>query len=270
MRLNWIRQTQSKLFIFGLIGSVYLLQFYGLWLIPFMDVDFPRPWNVYFVRSVQTSFSIFFIWLVAPRAFERFRFKFKPKTLRLGLIFTFAAGFPNIYYFGVDFKDAWDLFGGIVFALAIGIDEEIYDRGFTFGALERFGMEFALIFSSTFFGLAHFMNYLYGDESLSYVIGHVIDAAAFGYVMAALMLMTGNIYLPILVHTLIDIPWVMMPAPERTEAVTGSTDWASVALYAITNILVARLMIAHMRGDFNRIRTSPRLSKVARSLGLIE
>lgn len=270
MRLNWIRQTQSKLFIFGLIGSVYLLQFYGLWLIPFMDVDFPRPWNVYFVRSVQTSFSIFFIWLVAPRAFERFRFKFKPKTLRLGLIFTFAAGFPNIYYFGVDFKDAWDLFGGIVFALAIGIDEEIYDRGFTFGALERFGMEFALIFSSTFFGLAHFMNYLYGDESLSYVIGHVIDAAAFGYVMAALMLMTGNIYLPILVHALIDIPWVMMPAPERTESVTGSTDWASVALFAITNILVARLMIAQMRGDFNRIRTSPRLSKVARSLGLIE
>lgn len=270
MKLAWIRETRSKVFIFGLIGSVYLLQFYGIWLLPFMDVDFPRPWNVYFVRSVQTAVSIFFIWLVAPKAFERFKFKFKPKSLPIGIAFTIIAGTPNIYYFGVDYKDLWDLFGGIMFALAIGIDEEIYDRGFTFGALERFGMEFALIFSSTFFGLAHFMNYLYGDESFSYVIGHVIDAAAFGYVMAALMLLTGNLYLPILVHALIDIPWVMMPAPERTEAVTGSTDWGNTALYAITNILAARLMIAYMRGDFAKINWPPRLQRAAKYLGLIE
>ena len=55
MKIAWIRETQSKVFIFGLIGSVYLLQFYGLWLLPFMDVDFSRPWNVYFVRAVQTA-----------------------------------------------------------------------------------------------------------------------------------------------------------------------------------------------------------------------
>jgi membrane protease YdiL (CAAX protease family) len=267
MKLERIRQTKSKLAIFALIGFVYFLQFYGIWQLPFMDTDLPRPWNVYFARSVQTIISIFFIWLVAPKVFERFRFKFRPKTLRIGIIFTIFASAPNIYYFGVDFKDAWDLLSGIVFAMAIGVDEEIYDRGFVFGSLERFGREFALIFSAILFGLAHFPNYLYGDESFNYVIGHMIDAASFGYLMAALMLYTGNIWFPILVHGLIDLPWVMMPRVERTEAVTGSTDWGSVIFYSSTCIIVSRVMLYFMQEN---PRLHPKIEKTARYLGLIK
>lgn len=267
MNLERIRQTNSKLAIFALIGFVYFLQFYGIWQLPFMDHDFPRPWNVYFARSVQTIISIFFIWLVAPKVFERFRFKFRPKTLRIGIIFTIFASAPNIYYFGVDFKDAWDLLSGIVFAMAIGVDEEIYDRGFVFGSLERFGMEFALIISAVLFGLAHFPNYLYGDESFDYVLGHMIDAASFGYLIAALMLLTGNIWFPILVHGLIDLPWVMMPKVEKLDAITGGTDWGSVMAYSISSILIARLMILHLQ---KQIKVPARFEKFARYLGLIE
>ena len=270
MNLTWIRQTQSKLFIFGLLGGVYLLQFYGLWLLPFMDVNFPHPWDVYFVRSVQTVISLSLIWLVAPSVFRRFSFKFRPKTFWIGFAFTVIATIPNIYYFGIDYQGFGNLAAGFCFALAIGIDEEIYDRGFSFGALERFGMEFALVVSAVLFGLSHFTNYLYGDESFEYVLGHMVDAATFGYLMAALMLMTGNIWLPILVHGLIDLPWVMMPEKEYSDAISAGTDWFSVLGYALTNILVARVMIFYMRGNFRNINWPSRLQRVAKFLGLIE
>jgi membrane protease YdiL (CAAX protease family) len=270
MNLERIRQSQSKVFIFALIATTYFVQFYGLWALPFMEVNFPRPWDVYFVRAVNTTITLLIVWAVAPLALRRFTFKFRPKTFWIGVIFSIAATIPNIYYFGVKFDGYWDLFGGFIFAMAIGVDEEIYDRIFTFGVLERFGMEFALIVSASLFGLAHFTNYLYGDESFNYVLGHMVDAATFGYLMAALMLMTGNIWLPILVHGLIDLPWVMMPKQEFTEAVTGGTDWLNVAGYAITNILIARVMIFYMKGNFNQLNMPPHLERAARYLGLIK
>ena len=121
MRLNWIRQTQSKLFIFGLIASVYFVQFYGIWALPFLDVNLPHPLDVYFMRTIQTVISLLMIWLVVPRVFKRFTFRFRPKTFWIGIAFTIIATIPNIYYFGVEYKSFWDLAGGIIFALAIGI-----------------------------------------------------------------------------------------------------------------------------------------------------
>ena len=270
MIIRWIRETQSKLFVFGLIGSVYAFNFFGLWRLPYMDVDFPHPWDVYFYRSVQTVLSFLVIWLAAPHVFQRFRFKFRPKTFRIGLVFTIVASVPNIFYFGIEYKGFLNLVSGVVFAMAIGIDEEIFDRGFSFGAFERFGIEFALIASSVLFGLSHFTNYLYGDESLRYNLGHMVDAASFGYLMAAFMLMTGNIWFPIILHGMIDLPWILLPDSEVTDVISNGSDWGNVLIYTVSNIIMARLMLIYMRGDFKRINWPPSLVRALKFLGLVE
>lgn len=267
MNLARIRQTQSKLAIFGLIALVYFTQFFGVWRFAFRFVDLPHPYDVYFARSVNIAISIFFIWLVAPHVLQRLRFRFRPRILPIAIIFTLVAGLPNIFYFGVDYVDLWHLANGVIFALAIGLDEEINDRGFIFGALERFGTEFALAVAAVIFGLAHFPNYLYGDESFNYVLGHMVEVASFGYLMAAFMLLTGNIWLPILVHGLIDLPWVMMSQEENLSIVSGTTDWLNTLGVVVVNLLVARVMLIYLRGDF---KIPPKFERAARFLGLIE
>jgi hypothetical protein len=66
---------------------------------------------------------------------------------------------------------------------------------------------------------------------------------------------------------LIDLPWVMMPRVERTEAVTGSTDWGSVIFYSSTCIIVSRVMLYFMQEN---PRLNPKIEKTARYLGLIK
>lgn len=267
MYLNWFRETQSKLAIFALIGLVYLTQFFGVWRIIFNNLDLPRPYDVYVVRSVNVAISIFFIWLVAPHVLQRLTFKFRARILPFAIIFTLIAGLPNIFHFGVEYQNLSHLVQGVLFAMAIGLDEEINDRGFIFGALERFGTEFALTVSALIFGLAHFPNYLFGDESFNYVLGHMLETASFGYLMAVFMLLTGNLWLPIIIHGLIDIPWVMMPPADNLEIVSGSTNWLNTLAIVAGNILIARAMMIFVAG---KLELPPKLRGFARYLGLIE
>ena len=120
------------------------------------------------------------------------------------------------------------IFESFVFALFIGIDEDLFSRGFAFGVLERYGVWVAAILSSLQFGLLHLGNIVWGGQSAVYTIGQAINAGAFGFLAAALMVYSGTILVPILMHGLCDMPMQFETTAQYTKKVTGNGDWVSV------------------------------------------
>ena len=113
------------------------------------------------------------------------------------------------------------IFESFVFALFIGIDEDLFSRGFAFGVIERYGVWIAAILSSLQFGLLHLGNFVWGGQSAVYTIGQAISAGAFGFLAAALMVYSGSILVPILMHGLCDMPMQFETAAQYTKKVTG-------------------------------------------------
>ena len=70
------------------------------------------------------------------------------------------------------------IFESFVFALFIGIDEDLFSRGFAFGVIERYGVWIAAILSSLQFGLLH--------RDWVSVIGDLAIYSAVGWVLIVL------------------------------------------------------------------------------------
>lgn len=89
---------------------------------------------------------------------------------------------------------------GIFFLIAVAVAEEIFSRGIVFGVLQRHGLTVAVIGSSLMFGLMHINSYV-GNFDAWPAYWHVVSAASFGVFACALMVFTGSIWMPIIVHT---------------------------------------------------------------------
>ena len=87
--------------------------------------------------------------------------------------------------------------------LSIGFGEELFSRGFVYGAWRKFGTWQAVIVSSVLFGLMHVGSYFKHHDS--YVTFHqVINATAFGVVICGVMLITGSIWTGVVIHAFSD------------------------------------------------------------------
>ena len=251
---------------FALFAFVYLLQFKLMRYLPIDKLNLPGNLDVYLYRSISVGISLFFIWLFIPQVLKRFRINLRDKTgliIAVALVYYFVLGFVDHHGQGLSF---WQIIDGGIFALFIGLDEEFFDRGFVFRLLERWGTELALFGSALIFGAEHFGNFLYGDESFNYVLGHMVAAGSFGYLMAALMLAFGNIWVPILVHGIVDFPWVLMDPKENAAIVTGNTNWYLIGLELLKNLLIARVLLYVMKkydGQYGQI-------PIVKRLGLVE
>jgi membrane protease YdiL (CAAX protease family) len=91
---------------------------------------------------------------------------------------------------------------GILFILSVGFGEEVFNRGFVYGYLERHGQCFGLIWSSTIFGMLHLNRYLGSNWDGWRAYSHVLSASAIGLFMCALMMVTKSIWASIIFHTL--------------------------------------------------------------------
>jgi membrane protease YdiL (CAAX protease family) len=153
----------------------------------------------------------------------------KPKELLISLgvvVFLTCGPTWRIDYHHWSFARIFELF---IFALSIGVDEELFSRGFIFGALERYGIWLAATVSSIHFGLLHLGNIAWGGQSAAYTLAQVVDAASFGFLAAGLMVFSGSIWVPILMHGLTDFPMQFDSKIHYTKLVTGGADWLSVA-----------------------------------------
>ena len=91
---------------------------------------------------------------------------------------------------------------GLLFILSVGFGEEVFNRGFVYGYLERHGQYFGLIWSSVIFGMLHLNRYLGSNWDGWRAYSHVLSAAAIGLFMCALMIVTKSIWASIIFHTL--------------------------------------------------------------------
>ncbi|NDA45655.1 MAG: CPBP family intramembrane metalloprotease, partial [Actinobacteria bacterium] len=93
---------------------------------------------------------------------------------------------------------------GIIFLLSIGYSEEIFSRGFVYGALYKFGRRSAIFFSSLGFGLMHINRYWGSDWDAWLAYWHVVETFGFAIFACALMILTRSIWLVVVFHGLID------------------------------------------------------------------
>lgn len=98
---------------------------------------------------------------------------------------------------------------GILLGLGPGVSEEILFRGILISHLMKFfrnskGIYGILIFSALLFGLVHITNAFVGAP-LDTSIFQAFYTFAMGIIMGALYLRTGNIWVPMIIHSLVDI-----------------------------------------------------------------
>ena len=265
--------TESKWRTAVVLFVVLAIQHRLLWQLPIFEIGLAGNTTVYIMRTISAACSVLLIWIFVPHAMERIKLRINRSTLPT------IAGFA-VVYFGVGYLQTHDcglpllaIIDGGIFAWFIGLDEELFGRGLIYGLLENRGREIALAGSAVIFGLEHFTNYLAGKDSFDYVLGHMVSAAGFGYVMAAAMLATGSIWVPIFIHGFVDYRWVLMEPSESLAVTSGRTDWFMIGLTTTAMVIIARLMIADrswMLQKTSSVVEGGRLNSLLRYLGLVE
>ena len=102
---------------------------------------------------------------------------------------------------------------GIIFLIAVAFAEETLSRGIIFGVLQKHGMTVAVIGSSLMFGLMHINSYI-GNFDAWPAYWHVVSAASFGVFACALMVVSGSIWMPIVLHTFANAGLLLRNAEE--------------------------------------------------------
>jgi membrane protease YdiL (CAAX protease family) len=267
MKLSAIRRTENRWALLAIVVAAQFLNIFAIsWLpLSFEDGDSNLP--VYEYRLISLALSVLLIWIFAPNALKYFKVRIGnyPKFYTAMIFIGLALGsllFGWFHHFSI-----LQSLDAILFSLFIGLDEEFFNRVFVYGLLERVGMEFAMAVSAIIFGAAHFTNYFYGNESFGYVLGHVIQAAGFGYVMVAIMITTGNVWIPVALHGLTDLRWVVMDSVDYSAIVSGTTNWFATIFATIGYIACARLILGFEKREFHLPKS---WNGALRYLGLIE
>lgn len=101
----------------------------------------------------------------------------------------------------------------VVGMLLVGVGEELVFRGFLLvGARTRFSEPGACLFTCALFGLYHGINVLTG-QALGATLGQMAYAAVLGAVFYLLRRVSGVLAVPMLVHGLIDVMYVVQAPP---------------------------------------------------------
>ena len=119
----------------------------------------------------------------------------------VGLEYPFFARLREVFR-----KTLLPLFGGVsliellLISLLAGIGEEVFFRAFLQGSLARVVDPWlALVLISALFGLVHAVS-----------IGYAIFAGLIGAYLGALLLVTGNLFVPMAVHALFDFVAILL------------------------------------------------------------
>ena len=224
----------------------------GEWTTSWIPVDklpVSNFWRVIVARSLMTLLSLVAMRVLYPQSLRRVTDRNSRKRLLIGLGVVAFLALPPLFASQMTTFRASQILQGLVFALFIGIDEEFFSRGFIYACLEGYGVLVATVISSIHFGLLHLGNIPWGGQAVSYTLAQVVSATAFGYLAVGLMLYTGSIWIPILLHGLSDSPMQFEGAAHYTKAVTGHPDWAGTILNAVTYIAIGWVLIQFSKNE---------------------
>ena len=233
----------------GPIGALQLLvllvlwDLYGLDFIPFTKIFGDSPWNSITYHALSAICSAVFIFVLCPTALKRIKHRPDLKTFAFGVVvigviasnfFTevLTPGFP-----------IWEIAEAILFCLCIGLGEEFFSRGLVFGLFERFGVGWAIGISSVEFGLSHFTNMVWGHQDFAQTSAQALNATAFGFLAAALMIFTGSIWFGIVMHGLSDYSLVTTSASQAVKNLTAPVDWVAVIVEMVIYLAIGTLLL---------------------------
>ena len=151
---------------------------YGLGWVHFEKLPLSTFWWVIIARSCSSILSLIAIRIFCPNVFSRFGLGNKPKQLLISLGVVLLLMGPSLLQIDYRGVGSAQIFESFVFALFIGIDEDLFSRGFAFGVIERYGVWIAAILSSLQFGLLH--------RDWVSVIGDLAIYSAVGWVLIVL------------------------------------------------------------------------------------
>lgn len=124
-------------------------------------------------------------------------------------VLSFIAFFVGLYPFDY-VPTIWKiLIEGVLYYVGVGIIEEFYVRGLFLNIVESFAdksenkTEIAIIVSSVVFGLGHIPGML--GMGIGVIIFKVISTIGMGFYFGTIYKKTGNLWIPIIMHTFIDI-----------------------------------------------------------------
>ena len=200
-------------------------------------------------RSLTSLLALIGIKVLYPQSLRRLKGVASRKRLLIGLVLVTFLTLPGLMHSQMTSFRASQILEGLIFAVFIGFDEEFFSRGFIYACLEGYGVLVATVISSIHFGLLHLGNIPWGGQSVSYTLAQVISASAFGYLAVGLMLYTGSIWIPILLHGLSDSPMQFEGAAHYTKAVTGHPYWVGTILNAVTYIAIGWVLIQFSKNE---------------------
>ena len=124
-------------------------------------------------------------------------------------VLSFVAFFIGLFPF--DYRPTiWKIFiEGVLYYIGVGIVEEFYVRGLFLNIVEAFAdrkdnkTEIAIIVSSVVFGLGHIPGML--GMGIGVIIFKVISTIGMGFYFGTIYKKTGNLWVPIIMHSFIDI-----------------------------------------------------------------
>jgi len=209
------RQPTLRPVVLVLLGT--WVSTYGLSTLPLKALDLKGPWLGISYHLISALSSLFLMSIFCRPKLKQLRVTFAlKKLLPLTICFAYLLA-PNFSHANLLRLKLHYLLMVFLFALSIGLDEELFSRGFIFGILEDSGLNKAIIISSIHFGLLHLGNYFWGDQSLSYTISQVLTAATFGFVCSSTVIFTRSYWPAVLLHALSDFPMLL----------GGSSPWTS-------------------------------------------
>ena len=238
---NWHLNQIWKSVLIILIAT--FLSEYLFTLIPISRLPFSHFWSAIFERSLSSALTILAIWYLYPQSLNRFRLKLTNSRVFIAIGLILFVALPSLLQIQISHFSVLQISGGFVFALFIGIDEEIFSRGLIFGALEKYGTWVAAIVSSIHFGILHLGNAAWGGQSWSYTLAQVLGASAAGFLFVGLMLFTGSIWIPIFFHGLIDTPMQFETITNYTSQVTGAPNWGATLAQSVFFSAIGGLLI---------------------------
>lgn len=220
--------------------------------------------GVLFRLFPESTMKIFLVefwgmaWPVALTILFGYGFIFRQK----GVVATLIPGIPSFllrgfllfcaiflaFYEGVQWQPLPNILAGALFLFGIGVREEVIFRGIITNSLvlkygnTTKGLFFAVLASAAMFSGIHLQNLFSGVPPMAVMV-QLLGAFSLGLVLVAIYVRGGNIWVPIILHAIIDASGVF----RSTFTVTAATvldDIAALNLAGTLRIVLFQIVFA--------------------------
>lgn len=148
---------------------------------------------------------------------------------------------------GVHFSTQWStILVAIVLGLFVAILEEYVFRGLFVSYLYshfRLGAGLTACLSAVGFGLIHFANVFNGGDLMN-TTAQVLGAVGMGFFLAAVYMVTNNLWIPIIFHTIVD---AFDQTAFGTLSNTAGTSMVTSLIYFVVFIIIGAVVLARGR-----------------------